>query len=136
MRSKNRKSIICLKEARETFEPGHMRDIMDESIGHLEAGHSYSEKSVLRESLDIVEKEYECRKIKTLHELLISAEEYGGEADDSISLLLMMWNYGNAEVTCFREKRKSTYKQCGIHCCGYSLMCRNFIYVKCTSGYP
>lgn len=33
-------------------------------------------------------KEYECRKIKTLHELLISAEEYGGEADDSISLLL------------------------------------------------
>lgn len=65
-----------------------MRDIMDESIGHLEAGHSYSEKSVLRESLDIVEKEYECRKIKTLHELLISAEEYGGEADDSISLLL------------------------------------------------
>ena len=35
-----------------------------------------------------MEKEYECRKIKTLHELLISAEEYGGEADDSISLLL------------------------------------------------
>lgn len=88
MRSKNRKVLSALKEARETFEPGHMRDIMDESIGHLEAGHSYSEKSVLRESLDIVEKEYECRKIKTLHELLISAEEYGGEADDSISLLL------------------------------------------------
>lgn len=103
---KTGKVLSALKEARETFEPGHMRDIMDESIGHLEAGHSYSEKSVLRESLDIVEKEYECRKIKTLHELLISAEEYGGEADDSISLLLMMWNYGNAEVTCFREKRK------------------------------
>ena len=85
---KTGKVLSALKEARETFEPGHMRDIMDESIGHLEAGHSYSEKSVLRESLDIVEKEYECRKIKTLHELLISAEEYGGEADDSISLLL------------------------------------------------
>ena len=85
---KTGKVLSALKEARETFEPGHMRDIMDESIGHLEAGHSYSEKSVLRESLDIVEKEYECRKIKTLHELLISAEEYGGNADDSISLLL------------------------------------------------
>ena len=85
---KTGKVLSALKEARETFEPGHMRDIMDEAIGHLEAGHSYSEKSVLRESLDIVEKEYECRKIKTLHELLISAEEYGGNADDSISLLL------------------------------------------------
>ena len=58
---KTGKVLSALKEARETFEPGHMRDIMDESIGHLEAGHSYSEKSVLRESLDIVEKEYECR---------------------------------------------------------------------------
>ena len=39
--------------------------------------------------LDVYKRqEYECRKIKTLHELLISAEEYGGEADDSISLLL------------------------------------------------
>lgn len=46
---KTGKVLSALKEARETFEPGHMRDIMDESIGHLEAGHSYSEKSVLME---------------------------------------------------------------------------------------
>lgn len=45
MRSKKQEKVLsALKEARETFEPGHMRDIMDESIGHLEAGHSYSEK--------------------------------------------------------------------------------------------
>ena len=85
---KSGKVLSALKETKETFEPGHMQDVIEEAIGHLEAGCSYSEKGVLRESLDIVEKEYECRKIKTLHELLISAEEYGGEADDSISLLL------------------------------------------------
>ena len=85
---KSGKVLSALKETKETFEPGHMQDVIEEAIGHLEAGCSYSEKGVLRESLDIVEKEYECRKIRTLHELLISAEEYGGEADDSISLLL------------------------------------------------
>ena len=85
---KTGKVLSALKETRETFEPGHMRDVVDEAIGHLEDGRSYSEKGALRESLDIVEKEYECRKIKTLHELLVSVEEYGGEADDSISLLL------------------------------------------------
>ena len=85
---KSGKVLSALKETKETFEPGHMRDVIEEAITHLEAGRSYTEKGVLRESLDIVEKEYECRKIKTLHELLISAEEYGGEADDSISLLL------------------------------------------------
>ena len=85
---KSGKVLSALRETKETFEPGHMQDVIEEAIGHLEAGCSYSEKGVLRESLDIVEKEYECRKIRTLHELLISAEEYGGEADDSISLLL------------------------------------------------
>lgn len=85
---KSGKVLSALKETRDIFEPGHMQDVIEEAIGHLEAGCSYSEKGVLRESLDIVEKEYECRKIRTLHELLISAEEYGGEADDSISLLL------------------------------------------------
>lgn len=85
---KTGKVLSALKETRETFEPGHMRDVTDRAIGHLEEGRSYSDKSVLRESLDIIEKEYECRKIKTLHDLLISTEEYGGEADDSISLLL------------------------------------------------
>ena len=85
---KTGKVLSALKETRETFEPGHMRDIVDEAVRHLEDGRSYSEKGALRESLDIVEKEYECRKIKTLHELLASTEKYGGDADDSITLLL------------------------------------------------
>lgn len=85
---KSGKVLSALKETRDIFEPGHMQDVIEETIGHLETGYSYSGKSVLRESLDIVEKEYECRKIRTLHELLVSAEEYGGEADESISLLL------------------------------------------------
>ena len=85
---KTGKVLSALKETREAFELGHMRDIVDEAVRHLEDGRSYSEKGALRESLDIVEKEYECRKIKTLHELLVSTEKYGGDADDSITLLL------------------------------------------------
>lgn len=53
---KSGKVLSALKETKETFEPGHMQDVIEEAIGHLEAGCSYSEKSVLRESLDIVEK--------------------------------------------------------------------------------
>lgn len=52
---KSGKVLSALKETKETFEPGHMRDVI-EAITHLEAGRSYTEKGVLRESLDIVEK--------------------------------------------------------------------------------
>ena len=85
---KTGKVLSALKETRETFESGHMRDVIDKAAAHLEEGRSESGKSVLRESLDIVGNEYECRKIKTVHDFLVSAEEYGGEADESISLLL------------------------------------------------
>lgn len=41
---KTGKVLSALKETRETFEPGHMRDIVDEAVRHLEDGRSYSEK--------------------------------------------------------------------------------------------
>ena len=85
---KTGKVLSALKETRETFESGHMRDVVDKAVNHLEEGHSKTGKSVLRESLDIVENEYECRKMKTVHDFLISAEEYGGDAVESIALLL------------------------------------------------
>lgn len=40
---KTGKVLSALKETRETFEPGHMRDIVDEAVRHLEDGRSYSE---------------------------------------------------------------------------------------------
>jgi hypothetical protein len=85
---KTGKVLSALKETRETFESGHMRDVVDKAVNHLEEGHSKTGKSVLRESLDTVENEYECRKMKTVHDFLISAEEYGGDAVESIELLL------------------------------------------------
>ena len=68
---KTGKVLSALKETRETFESGHMRDVVDKAVNHLEEGHSKTGKSVLRESLDIVENEYECRKMKTVNCFLI-----------------------------------------------------------------
>lgn len=85
---KTGKVINALKETREIFEAGRIREVIEQSIAYLEAGRAETEKGVLRESLEIIEKSYRCTKIQAVHELLISAEEYGGDTENSILLLL------------------------------------------------
>lgn len=85
---KSRKIISALKETREIFDEGKMRDAIDEAIVYLNEGRTETKKGVLREALEVIQKQYECVKIHTVHELLISGEEYGGEIEDSILLVL------------------------------------------------
>lgn len=85
---KTKKALSALKETREIFPPGQMRETLDGAITYLENGYAKTEKGVLREALEIIEGAYSCLKIQTVHELLASSEEYGGEIENSIFLLL------------------------------------------------
>lgn len=85
---KTGKVVSALKESREIFGEGQMRRCMDEAILHMELGKPGSAQGILRESLKMIEAHYGCTKLSTVHELLIGAEEYGGDVEDSIVLLL------------------------------------------------
>ena len=84
---KNGKVAAALKETRELFEDGQMGQLIDEAMGCINAGTAEG-NWVLREALEIIEKPYACSKIHMVHELLLSNEEYGGEMEDAVQLLL------------------------------------------------
>lgn len=85
---KTGKVISALKESREIFDGGQMRQVLDVAIFHLEAGRAGNGQRIHGESLEIIEEAYRCTKIHLVHDLLINAEEYGGEVDESILFLL------------------------------------------------
>lgn len=85
---KSKKIVSALKETREIFEDGRMQMVLEDAIRYLESGCAKTEKGVLWEALDIIEQSYACTKIHMVHELLISSEEYGGDVDSSILLVL------------------------------------------------
>jgi len=85
---KNGKVVSALKETMEIFEEGRMKWVLEDAIHYLEDGNSNSGKGVLREALEQVEQAYSCEKIRMIHELLISCEELGGNAENSILLVL------------------------------------------------
>ena len=85
---KNGKVVSALKEAREIFEPGQMLDAMDDAIAYLETGQAETDRGLLREALDRIERQYACAKVHMVHELLIGSEEHGGDSSQSIMLVL------------------------------------------------
>lgn len=85
---KTKKVSAALTETRELFDGGMMREVIDRALIYLQKGYAVTEAGVLREALQLVEERYPCMKLHTVHELLASSEEYGGDADNSIQLLL------------------------------------------------
>lgn len=85
---KTGKVVSALKETREVYGEGQMRRCIDEALLHMELGKPTGKEGILRESLQRIEAYYGCTKLTMVHNLLGSAEEYGGEIEDSIVLTL------------------------------------------------
>lgn len=85
---KTGKVASALKETREIFGEGQMRRCIEEAVLHMELGRAKSERGILKESLQVIEDCYMCSKLGLVHNLLLDAEEYGGEAEESIVLVL------------------------------------------------
>lgn len=64
---------------------GNMKRTVEKAIYTLECSQS---KTVYQEALEVIENEYKCPRIKTLHRFLISIEERGGSYNNSIEVLL------------------------------------------------
>lgn len=85
---KTGKVVAALKETRELFDEGEMRECIDAAVLHMELGKPGTKQGVLAEGLEMIEKRYPCSKIRLVHNLLFSAEEYGGATEEAVFLLL------------------------------------------------
>ena len=105
---KTGKILSALKETREIFEEGKMRSCIERVILKLEFGDFSAGENVFESALEPIESQYQCPKIKMLHELLINAEEHGGEMSESALLLLEdieLWKRRGYQLQA--EKKKS-----------------------------
>ncbi len=105
---KSKKVVAALKETEEVFEDGQMKQILREAVSNMEAGYARTEKGILRETLEQIENAYPCSKIHMVHELLIGSEEYGGNTERSVLLMLddiELWK--RREYKLFADKKVS-----------------------------
>lgn len=126
---KSGKIGTALTETRELFDTGMMRSLIDQAIEYLQRGCAKTEKGVMREALEIVENHYQCSKLHTLHELLIGGEEYGGEVQDSIQLVLANLELWKRRSYKLQAKKKASHTDNVISIAVATVFCAATLYV-------
>lgn len=79
------KIVTALKDVSKIVS-GKMKQTVDKAIYEIEIDKS---SDIFQKALGIIEKEYDCQRVKTLHRFLISIEEKGGSYNHSLEILLM-----------------------------------------------
>ena len=86
---KEHKILRALKECKDAIPDGRMKETISEAVDYIEAGSiKDQDKSIYEEAFSIIEDRYSCSRLHTVHELLISAEERGGNMEQSSELLI------------------------------------------------
>lgn len=134
---KDKKILSALKETREVFEDGSMQNAIDEAISYLEAGHSRSE-NIYRDALLIIERQFACVKIHMVHELLVNNEEYGGEIENSVYLLLNDIELWKRRGYMLQADKKRSHTDNMISIAVATALCATALYVLNAMGklYP
>lgn len=133
---KDKKILSALKDTRGVFEQGGMKDAIDEAISYLETGKA--KENIFREALEIIERRYACVKIHMVHELLVSNEEFGGEIENSIYLMLNdieLWKRRGYQL---QADKKTSHADNMISIVVATILCAVALYVLNAMGnlYP
>lgn len=126
---KSGKIKMALLECREIFSDGEMRIALDKAVSYINQGSASSEKGILREALAMIEEAYQSKKIHTAHELILHAEEDGGEVENSIMLILE--DIENWKRRCYQlqAEKKQSHTDNTISILVATILCALCIYV-------
>ncbi len=81
---KQPKIRLALQDAQK-IGSSEVKELLEEVIVNIDTKES---NNIYEESLGLIEKEYECKRIKSLHKFLVKIEKHGGEYDNYIEILL------------------------------------------------
>ena len=81
---KQPKIRLALSDAQKVSS-NRMKEIIEEVIVNID---SKMTDKIYEESLEIIQKEYGCKRLRSLHEFIIKIEKHGGEYESYIDILL------------------------------------------------
>lgn len=81
---KQPKIRIALEDAQKVSS-NQIKEVIEEAILNID---SKMEGDIYQESLNIIQHDYNCKRIRSLHEFLVKIEKHGGEYEEYINVLL------------------------------------------------
>lgn len=109
--SKDPKIILALKDTEKILD-GRIKEIVKEMIKHIEQG--YSDHNVYEEAFLLLENEYDCNRITSLHNFLLKIENEGGFYHNSIRVIREDIQAWTERTFLFQKERKAAKRDFNI----------------------
>ena len=77
---------MAFEDVYNTLEDGILKNTVNKAISHMRM--TFDETEILGDSLKYIEEEFDCRRIKNVHEFMLHVEYYGGDIEGPVGLLL------------------------------------------------
>ena len=104
--AKEEKVELAIRDLSQTLPSGNMKELVQKALDYMMM--TFNETEVLEEALLMIEREYPCQRIRTVHQFMSHVEYYGGEIEKPVNLLLadkMRWEYRIKETIAQRKKQ-------------------------------
>lgn len=98
----------ALMNVQEAMPEGHMKTVIRQAVEHMQM--EYDDTELMENSLKIIEREYSCRRLEQIHQLMLHGESYGGDVEYPVNLLLeekSAWENRTLEMMQERKKQFS-----------------------------
>ncbi len=101
---KEEKVDLAIQDVSMTLPRGKMKDLVLKAEEYIKM--TFDEVELLEEGLKIIEKEYPCQRMKTIHQFMTHVEYYGGEIERPVNLLLADKGRWEQRIRTAMEQRK------------------------------
>ena len=118
---RNSKILASLQDTITIFGEGEMRDTIQSAIDHIIQ--SYSAGNIYEEALEIIQKKYDCRRIRSLHRFLTKVEGVGGDHEIGVQALINDRRMWLERFDDYKKERSSILKEIIISCLFSSIIC-------------
>ena len=76
----------ALSDTKAALVDGPMREVVGDALDHMHM--TFDDTDVMTDALQLIEKQYPCRRMKAVHDFFTHVENYGGDAAKPVELLL------------------------------------------------
>ena len=119
----------ALTDAHQVLGNGPMREAVEEGLDHLYMVYDDSQTDIMRNALGIIDREYPCERIRTIHDFAVHVESYGGAIDTSVDLLLRDKSRWEKRIQITMKERQKMFMDVVLSIVASLLICAMILYL-------
>lgn len=124
---KEGKVEAALSDAHASLVDGPMREAVGDALDHLHM--TFDDTDVMTDALQLIEKKYSCRRVKSAHDFFMHVETYGGDAAKPVELLLADKNRWQKCIQTEQKNRKKMFADIVMSIAASLVLCSIILYL-------